>query len=44
MQLADPDFYSREADAVKTAQRELRAQEIEAATAYARWEALEARR
>jgi ATP-binding cassette subfamily F protein uup len=43
MQLADPDFYSGEADAVKTAQRELKAQEIEAATAYARWEALEAR-
>jgi ABC transport system ATP-binding/permease protein len=44
MKLADPDFYSREADAVKTARNELRVQEIEAATAYARWEALEARR
>ena len=44
MQLADPEFYAREADAVKNAQRELKAHEVEAATAYARWEALEARR
>jgi ATP-binding cassette subfamily F protein uup len=44
MQLADPAFYSRDADAAKTAQRELKSREIEAATAYARWEALEARR
>jgi ABC transport system ATP-binding/permease protein len=43
-QLADPDFYARDAGAVKTAQLELKEQEIEAETAYARWEALEARR
>ena len=43
-QLADPEFYARDAAAVKAAQMELKAQEFEAATAYARWEALEARR
>ena len=43
-QLADPEFYARDAAAVKAAQMELKAQEFEAATLYARWEALEARR
>ena len=43
-QLADPEFYARDANAVKTAQRELRALEFDAAGAYARWEALEAKR
>ena len=43
-QLADPEFYARDAEAAKTAQRELRALEFDAAGAYARWEALEAKR
>ena len=43
-QLADPEFYARDAEAVKSAQRDLRALEFDAAGAYARWAALEAKR
>ena len=43
-QLADPEFYARDVEAVKRAQLELRALEFDAAGAYARWEALEAKR
>ena len=42
--LADPDLYARASDDVRKTQDDLRTAEHEAAIAYARWEALEARR
>jgi ATP-binding cassette subfamily F protein uup len=43
-QLADPALYQRDAEAAREAGRKLKGAEDAVAAAYARWEALEARR
>jgi ATP-binding cassette subfamily F protein uup len=43
-QMADPDFYQQEAATIRQAQERLAAIQSELATAYERWEELEARR